>query len=117
MNEKRIPKKAFNKFFCPGCDKYLGRKTRGKFDFEKPDKCPKCNLPFDWESGFQTTENVCEKITEAEARQILMERAMKGGFTHREYQALRVLWEELIELNNYRDLGTVEELSQIKKEV
>lgn len=114
MDEKMKPKKVFNKYFCPECDKYLGRKTRGKFDFEKPDKCPKCNLLLDWESGFEKTEIVCENMTEAEARQILMERAMKGGFTHREYQALRVLWEELIELNKYRDLGTVEELSQVK---
>lgn len=52
-------------------------------------------------------------MSESEARQIIIDRALKGGFTHTEYEAFKTIFRELEELQRYRALGTVEELHDL----
>lgn len=58
------------------------------------------------------TRKAVYSMDEQEARRIIMNMALKGGFTHTEYEALKAIFRELEELQQYRQLGTIEELKK-----
>lgn len=54
-------------------------------------------------------------MTESEAREFLSNEIFKGNFTAEQMGALKVLLEELLELAQYRAIGTVEDFAAAKK--
>lgn len=42
------PVKMFNKYYCPKCERYLGKITHEGKMLMKEDKCLRCNQLLDW---------------------------------------------------------------------
>lgn len=54
-------------------------------------------------------------MTESEAREFLSIEATEGKFTTQQLEALQALFKELLELAQYRAIGTVEDFATAKK--